>query len=137
MLKLIIKLPREADASILMPTAIALAHYKSKYHYKFRDGEYDGSIVDYSGHDLNLFELEPVWDTVSNDRLEEYELNADVLDPYLMERLAELQKIIPFEMYFENRGKYDAAEWMWKNPDWLGDIYDNALDSLFWQERLA
>lgn len=141
MLKLIIKLPEEADANMLLVTALSLAEYKRKHYYQFKM-KYDSSVMDYCNVNLPQFEPTPVYDSVTSMEdfragIKEYELDGSVLDPYLMERLAELQKLIPFEMYFEQRGAYDAAKWMYENPGWLGDIEDAALHSLFWQGATA
>lgn len=138
MLKLIVKMPKNTDAHLLMITAIALADYKHKNHNHFRDmKDYDG-IADYDGIELRAYEPDAVYDSPTSMEdfeagVQEYELHGDILDPFIMTQLVELQKIIPFEMYFENRGKYDAEKWMYKYPDWTGDIYDSALHTLFWQ----
>lgn len=91
MLKLIVKVPHNTDAQLLMTVAIAYADYKNKNRYQF-GAEYDSSIADYSGYDLSQFE--PDFVTVK-DGIAEYTFNADVLDQYLVDRLVELQNITP------------------------------------------
>ena len=126
MLKLIMKVPEGTDANLLMTSALALAHYKLRRHYAFKVDTY--GTTDYA--DVDLVQFEPDWVCGTSG---EYEVDASILDPFLMETLAEMQKLVPFEMYFENRGKYDAAEWMYKHPEWTGDIEDAALHRLFWE----
>lgn len=144
MLKLIIKLPETTDAKLLMTTALALAHYKT---HKYHDFKLDtpNCYIDYENVDLLSFEPEKVygscdtcyWYEDYKSGMQEYELDAAVLDPYLVETLFELKKLVPFEMYFEQRGKYDPADWMYDHPEWLGDIEDPALFRLFYSEKSA
>lgn len=129
MLKLIINLPRGMNADLLMTSALALADYKSKHYYKFRDVE-DG-LPEYGDVDLPSYEpsfvitTSPAKNTLG---VTEYEVDGCLLDVNLMERLAELQGLIPFEMYFEQRGAYDPHACDGLD---LSQIEDDALDRLF------
>lgn len=129
MLKLILKMPKGADANLLMTSALALAQYKLQRHNHFGVDTYNAA--DYVDVDLVQFEPERVYG-YGSDR-DEYEVDASILDPFLVETLAEMQAVVPFEMYFENRGKYDPARWMYEHPEWTGDIEDAALHRLFWE----
>ena len=124
MLKLIMKVPEGIDVNLLMTSALALAHYKKRRYYNFDVDTY--GTAEYDDVDLKLFEGERVGSG-------EYEFDASVLDPFLLERLNELRACVPFDMYFENRGAYDAARWMYEHPEWTGDIEDPALHRLFWE----
>ncbi|MBQ3444984.1 MAG: hypothetical protein IJG33_17260 [Selenomonadaceae bacterium] len=122
MLKLILRMPRDMDATLLMHSALALAHYRSKYYYKFRDVEY--GLPEYGDMYLPSYEPDYALHSATPAGVVEYEVLGYMLDLYLMETLAELQKLIPFEMYFEQRGKYDPNAC--SNLE-LGEIYDSAL----------
>lgn len=135
MLKLIINLPCGMNADLLMTSALALADYKSKHYYKFSDVQ-DG-LPEYGDMDLPRFLPNHVIypsPVNHNPGMVEYEVLGYMLDVNLMERLTELQGLIPFEMHFEQRGKYDPDAC--KDLD-LGDIYDPALESLFNTEATA
>lgn len=143
MLKLIIKLPKEADANLLMVSALALAHYKTHKTYEFKlELKCRSDYLDYENLDMQCFEPEKFYDRNEcntcywyedyKSGMEEYEVDASVLDPFLMETLVDLQKLIPFEMYFEQRGAYDPAKWLYEHPEWTGEIYDSAVHTLFW-----
>ena len=131
MVKLILKLSQDTDAELLMTTALALANYKvhKAYHFDLKPTS-RASYVDYEGVDIKGYEPDSTLDGYAN----EYEVSGDILDPFLMETLSDLQRLIPFEMHFENRGKYDPAEWLYQGYE-IGDIYDDALNSLFYRER--
>ena len=122
MLKLVLKLPDGMNADLLMTTAIALAHYKTQKHYHFKLNMAKG-YLDYANVDLQSFEPESVW--INNNH--EYELNGDVVDVFLMETLAELQNLIPFDMYFDNRGEYDSRSPIGYDS---GEIYDDAIAAI-------
>ena len=130
MLKLIINLPRGMNADVLMTSALALADYKAKHYYKFREAvETDvpnyGEVCLPAYMPSTVIRTSPAKNTVG---ITEYEVDGYLLDVNLMERLVELQGLIPFEMYFEQRGKYDpnACEGLE-----LGEISDSALERLF------
>ena len=131
MLKLILTLPQDMDAELLMTTALALANYKVHKACQFKlERTTRADYVDYEGVDLISYEPDSVWNNAGH----EYEVSGDILDPFLMETLCDLQRLIPFEMHFENRGKYDPAEWLYQGYE-IGEIYDDALNSLFYCER--
>ena len=100
MLKLVLKMPQETDAELLMTTALALADFKRNHPYKF-NRHYDGTLPDYGAMDLVAFEPELVW----RGNVREHQVDADLIDPFLMETLRELKKIVRFEFSFEERGK--------------------------------
>lgn len=129
MLKLIINLPRGMNADLLMTSALALSDYRRKYRCYFKVTE---DLPDYS-RDLNLPSYEPscvIRTSPAKNTLgvTEYEVDGYLLDVNLMERLAELQGLIPFEMYFEQRGAYDPHACDGLD---LSQIEDDALDRLF------
>ena len=134
MLKLIINLPRGMNADLLMTSALALADYKRKHRYYFGIRE---DLPDYRG--LNLPSYEPSYVIRTSPAknavdVTEYEVDGYLLDVNLMERLNELQGLIPFDMYFEQRGAYDPAACDGLD---LSDIHDDALDRLFNTEAKA
>lgn len=134
MLKLIINLPRGMNAELLMTSALALADYKRKHRYYFGIRE---DLPEY--RDLNLPAYEPSYVIRTSPAkntlgVTEYEVDGYLLDVNMMERLSELQGLIPFEMYFEQRGAYDPAACDGLE---LGEIYDDALYSLFNAEASA
>ena len=127
MLKLIIKLPRTADANLLMTAALALAQHKVNHKYFFGLNPRDG-YQDY--RDICREALEPSVALVTNNydlENREYEVGGEMVDVHFMETLNELRAIIPFDMYFEQRGIYDPHE----SDCCDGEIYDPAVLSLF------
>lgn len=135
MVKLIIKAPENMDVNLLMTTALALAHYKTQkpYHFELNMSK---NYVDYRDVDVISFEPDTVWNSSTSlddfrAGVKEYELTGDYLDVFLMETLADLQKIVPFEMYFENRGEYDPADWLHEGLYDTGTIYDRAIWLLY------
>ena len=123
MVKLIIKLPENMDANLLMQSALALADYKHRQHSYFKLKDYD-ELNYYDDYDLLSFEPDFVLHSPTSYEnyvagVREYELSADILDPFLMEILSELQRIVPFEMFFDNRGKCDPATY-----DELYSVFD-------------
>ena len=135
MLKLILRVPNGMDATLIMHSAVALAHYKNERHYDFfyREDKSDRR-EDYLSDDPRGYEPDYVMHSATPAGVTEYEVNGYMLDPYLMETLTDLQKLIPFEMYFEQRGKYDPNAC---SNLALGEIYDSALETLFYQEATA
>ncbi len=112
MLKLILRVPTCMDAELLLTTAAALAIYKAKNHnhYKIKYGDYG----DYEEYDETCWSPDFVFTNekpfTTYDGMTEYTVDGDILDLFLVERLSELQQLIPFEMYFENRGKLAVPE---------------------------
>lgn len=143
MLKLVLKLPQQTDAKKLLLAAVALAEYKRLYYYKFEKSECVGSkedVFDYGHADLPAYEPVSVSlaysASYSEDKaagVREYELDSDITDVFLMEMLGEMQKIVPFEMYFENRGKSEPPKGTM--VDWDFEITDEAIFYLFWRNQ--
>lgn len=128
MLKLIIRMPENADANVLMLSALALAEYKLEHYYCF-DGVHR---TDSDYNDIHLPSLEPQR-VCRYDYSAEYEVDGYMVDLFFVEQLTELQKVVPFEMYFEQRGLRDPRE----REDSIGEIDDPAIASLFYAEASA
>lgn len=127
MKKLIIKMPYDKDATLLLTTAFALAHYTDE------DDIYRGSHGRYVV-DKTCLEPERVLRSASEDEnyregLREYEVDAELVDGVVMGALAELQTLVPFEMYFENRGGGDNDE-----ECYHVDIDDYAIATFYYAE---
>ena len=135
MMTLVIKLPKGADANQLMLAALSVAQYKTQRYYSFKGMKSPSDYYnDYSDVHLPLYEPQWVYNSPSasdNYRggVEEYTVPAYALDLYLMDVLSDLQKVIPFEMYFENRGKFEVEDWSSGGIDF--EIYDDAIYSLY------
>ena len=133
MMTLVLKLPKGADANQLMLAALSVAEYKKQRYYSFKGMKSPSDYNDYSDVHLPLYEPQWVWDSPSasenyRDGVTEYTVPAYALDVYLMEVLSDLQKAIPFEMWFENRGKFEADDWLSGGIDF--EIYDDAIYTL-------
>lgn len=119
MLKLILKLPKGTDANLLVTTALALANYKAKRYYNFKVDSTD--YADYEHFDLAAIEPERTF-----YQRNEYEVPGYMLDVTLTETLIELQKLLPFEMYFEQRGKFDKHDWDYGG---VGDTFSSFVSA--------
>ena len=136
MLKLVLKVPEKMDAEKLMQTAVAWAQFKSNRKYSL--GLESKDVVKADEYDeLHLPSLTPdkVFNSVTSLEdhtagMEEYTVDGYMLDIYITESLADLQKIFPFEMYFENRGEFAPTDW----EDDRGEIYDDAIWTLHYAE---
>ena len=140
MVKLILKLPETSNANLLMYAAMGLADFKVKHRREFMpEAISDSDFEQY--HKFWLACMEPdssrnslTWYEDLKAGIREYELSGDVVDVFLMETLYEVQKLFPFEMYIENRGKYESPDWLYKLDPWeRSDINDDAIHTLFWQ----
>ena len=133
MLKLVLRMPEQMDAEKLMLLAVAWAQFKSNNHYSL-GVDYHDTVDAKHYDDLHLLSLEPdrVFQTaIPRDKgTKECVVDGYMLDIYITESLADLQKIFPFEMHFENRGKFDSRGW----EDNYGEIYDDAIWTLYHTE---
>lgn len=134
MMTLVLKLSKGADANQLMLAALSVAEYKKQRYYSFKGMKSPSDYNDYSDVHLPLYEPQWVWDSPSasenyRNGVEEYTVPAYALDVYLMDVLSDLQTVIPFEMHFENRGKFEADDWSSGGIDF--EIYDDAIYTLY------